>query len=141
VRSKTKVMIVEDEPFIALMAQVNLAAAGYNVVGIASSEEGAIWLASRHEPDVALVDIRLSPGDGRAVARHLAACRCAIVFATANVTELDGSRAPALKALCVDKPYDPALLPAVFNMAIGYTRSGVPPATLPQWVRIVGGES
>jgi hypothetical protein len=54
------VLIVEDEFFISLDMQNLLQALGHAVVGIAVSADEAVRIAERQQPDVALVDIRLS---------------------------------------------------------------------------------
>jgi CheY-like chemotaxis protein len=118
-------LIVEDEALIALLARRILADAGYEVVGVATSEERALGLAARLSPDLALVDVRLQPGDGVRVARRLRDRGCVVVFATAYSNSLAESGEAGMAALCVVKPYDPAVLPEVFDIAVALD-SGVP---------------
>ena len=55
-----KILIVEDEFFIALDAQEQVEALGHTVVGIAVSADQAVMMAEREKPDLVLMDIRLS---------------------------------------------------------------------------------
>lgn len=57
--AKTNVLVVEDENIVAKDIQHSLKKLGYNVVGIASSGEKAIAIASEHKPDIVLMDIML----------------------------------------------------------------------------------
>jgi DNA-binding NarL/FixJ family response regulator len=101
-----RVLVVEDEVVIAILAQQVLEEAGLEVVGVAGSEHGALVLAALTHPTHALVDVKLAPGDGRVVARALGAQDCAVVYCTAWVSTVlhDPSAAPGL---AMAKPYDP----------------------------------
>lgn len=67
---RRRVLIVEDEFFIAAEAEAILSDAGYEVVGIARDSATALSLASNEKPDVILMDIRLASGlDGVETAR------------------------------------------------------------------------
>src|SRR5262249_18945266 len=57
--SGLKVLIVEDEFFIALDNQAQVEDLGHSVVGIAISAAQAVSMAEREKPDVVLMDIRL----------------------------------------------------------------------------------
>lgn len=67
-----KVLIVEDECLIAEMVAYALSDAGYDVCGIAASESEALRMANNIHPALAVVDVRLAPGNGKNVARQLA---------------------------------------------------------------------
>ena len=125
-----RVLIVEDEALVAMMVEDALTDAGYEVCGVAANAPKAIDLARACKPEVALVDIQLSPGDGRDVARHLIErYGTAIVFATAYHEDL--ARASLVRAhLCLPKPYNiddvqPAL-EAAWRMANGGTLGDLP---------------
>ncbi|HLZ84680.1 MAG TPA: hypothetical protein VKQ54_14030, partial [Caulobacteraceae bacterium] len=66
-----RVLIVEDDPFIATDLEGALSAAGCEVCGVAASEGVALEMARATRPAFAVVDVHLSPGDGRVVAREL----------------------------------------------------------------------
>jgi len=57
------VLVVDDEPDIVYMIRVILRSAGYDVVAAESVAEGLEKLAAR-EPDLILLDLRLSDGEG-----------------------------------------------------------------------------
>ena len=59
-----RILIVEDEPIIALSTQADLEAAGHTVVGLAMTSDEAINLAASCHPDLVLMDIRLAEGNG-----------------------------------------------------------------------------
>lgn len=67
-----RILIVEDEMLIALVAEEDLTDAGHRVVGIAASHDRAMALAEADRPDLALMDVRLAPGpDGIEAATEL----------------------------------------------------------------------
>jgi DNA-binding response OmpR family regulator len=64
VMTKLRVLIIEDEPIIAMLLAEVLTEQGYDVADIASTEEEAIRAAARHRPDIMIVDARLRQGSG-----------------------------------------------------------------------------
>ncbi len=119
---KPRVLIVEDDALIALDVSAALVSAGFDVCGMVASEDEAIHQSRLVHPDFAVVDISLSPGDGRAVARVLSADHTAVLFATGqcdDVRYLSGVGGIA----CLPKPYDaddiPRALRVVANMVEG----------------------
>ncbi len=56
----TKILIVEDETVSALLFKKILEMEGHSVCGIAASGPEAIELASLHQPDYILMDVRLT---------------------------------------------------------------------------------
>ena len=68
----SSVLLLEDEPLIALDVEVTLRTFGYNIAATLSScYAAAEWLASR-SPDVAILDINLTDGACADVAQILA---------------------------------------------------------------------
>jgi DNA-binding NarL/FixJ family response regulator len=55
-----KILIVEDQYFVALDSELNLQAAGYECVGLATTARQAIDMAESEHPDLVLMDIRLA---------------------------------------------------------------------------------
>jgi CheY-like chemotaxis protein len=55
-----RILIVEDQYFVAVDAQMHLHAAGLECVGLAASADEAVQLASALKPDLVLMDIRLA---------------------------------------------------------------------------------
>lgn len=71
-----RVLIVEDEAFIALDLELQLEMMGHEVLGITASKDACIDLARQSRPDLALVDL------------HLAGPSCGIEAATLLHCEL-----------------------------------------------------
>ncbi len=70
--SRRRVLIVEDEPIIALDLAGRLERLGYEIVGRVESADDALESARRDSPDLVLMDIRLGEGgDGVAAANKL----------------------------------------------------------------------
>lgn len=59
-----RVLIVENEPIIALLFAEVLAEMGHAVCGCASTQEEAVLAAARLQPDLIIADVRLSEGTG-----------------------------------------------------------------------------
>jgi DNA-binding NarL/FixJ family response regulator len=55
-----RILIVEDELFVAMDIESVVLRAGHQVVGFAGTAEGAIALAQETGPDLVLMDIRLA---------------------------------------------------------------------------------
>ncbi len=68
--SPGRVLIVDDEPQIRRTLELNLAARGF-AVEAASTGEAAIELATRHHPDLVILDLGLPRVDGIEVVRSL----------------------------------------------------------------------
>ena len=60
---KLAVLIVEDDFMIADCLEEILEAAGYAVCGIASTTDEAIEFGKKHNPDLGIIDLRLSNGE------------------------------------------------------------------------------
>lgn len=116
-----RILIVEDEYFVALEAEQCLEDAGFTVVGVADTAELAVELALSGQPEVVIMDIRLSgPRDGIDAAielRSLLDIPC--VFATAHADAGTRRRAEEAKAFAwLQKPYSSSALIDVLNRAL-----------------------
>lgn len=100
-----RLILVEDEPFIALDLQMLALAAGHMVVGVADSFDTAMALARAERPDAALVDLNLSDGPtGPKVAQTLMHdLGVAVGFVTGNPDQLPQDFGGAVGVL--DKPF------------------------------------
>ncbi len=63
-----RVLVVEDEPVIAMMLEEMLAEAGWIVAGTARDNAGAAALVASNSPDCVLLDTHLADGDSYALA-------------------------------------------------------------------------
>jgi DNA-binding response OmpR family regulator len=135
-RPLPKVLIVEDEPLIAMMVEEALEEAGYRSGGTAGSEDEALRLAAQDPPDFAVLDINLElGGSGLNVGRELSARGIPILYATGycpqhrEEMERTGARA------CLSKPYRPGDVAAALD-AIARIRDGNSPDGLPETMHL-----
>lgn len=105
-----RVLIIDDERFIAQALTIRLRAAGYDVHWAFDGASG-IAAAAKWRPDVILLDIRMSGMDGFEVNRRLRAqpnlASTPVIFLSANVQE--SARQAALAAgahAFLTKPYE-----------------------------------
>ncbi|MFH6782275.1 MULTISPECIES: response regulator [Methylobacterium] len=121
-----RILIVEDEAFIALELECLLEEAGHVPVGVASRSAEAIALARDLAPDVALVDIHLADGPtGVAVAQALSArAGTTVLFTTANAKRVPADFAGA--AGIIAKPYSERVIRAALAYVGGRYHGGVP---------------
>lgn len=122
-----RVLIVEDEAIVQLHLARVVTDCGHEVVGPASSAEGALQAAAARTPDVALLDVRLASAvDGVDLARTLRErYDCAVVFVTAATDEATIARIEAVQASgYVVKPFRQAEI----RLALGSALRERPPA-------------
>jgi len=123
----TEVLVIEDEPIIALDLRRLVEACGHRVVGIAASEAEAVRIAEAKRPGLILADINLGRGgDGsHAVARIQQAMTVPVIFVTAYPERLltaDGVE----PTFIISKPFEPlALAIATFQAVHGSARPPV----------------
>jgi CheY-like chemotaxis protein len=114
-----RVLIIEDEPIIALDLQQLVEGAGHEVVGVASSEDEAVAIAEAERPTLVLADINLGEGgDGAtAVARILERHRAPVIFVTAYPERLL-TGAQLEPAFVITKPFEPTTLAVATFQAV-----------------------
>lgn len=69
--TKLRVLIIEDEPIIAMLLAEVLTEQGYDVADIAATEAEAIREAERHRPDIMIAAARLRQGSGLAAVSQI----------------------------------------------------------------------
>ena len=113
------VLIIEDEPIIAMDLEELVAGCGHTVVGVASSEAEAVALAEQHKPGLILADINLGlGGDGAsAVARILKHHYAPVIFVTAYPERLLTGEAVE-PAFIITKPFEPLTLAIATYQAV-----------------------
>jgi CheY-like chemotaxis protein len=114
-----RVLIIEDEPIIALDIQELVERCGHSVVGIAATEAEAIAIARAERPSLVLADINLGAGgDGAsAVARILSDLTAPVIFVTAYPERLLTGEAVE-PAFVITKPFDPTTLAVATYQAV-----------------------
>jgi CheY-like chemotaxis protein len=102
-KNNLKILIVEDEFFIALDVEEQATSLGHTVVGTAVTAEEAIRMAGERRPDVVLMDIRLvGATDGIAAALAIRSQHgIESIFVTGNTDPHTLMRAEAIKPLGV----------------------------------------
>ena len=105
-----RVLVVEDDPSIAMGLRINLESEGY-LVDLAADGERGLELARRESPDLMVLDLMLPRMDGYKVCRALKFDeryrRIVIVILSARTGETDRRLAFDLGAdAYVTKPYD-----------------------------------
>jgi len=60
----TRILIVEDDSFVALLLEYTLVKLGYSICGTECTEDGAVETANRCYPDALVVDVGLAQGNG-----------------------------------------------------------------------------
>lgn len=98
-----KVLIVEDDVMTADQIEDVLLKSGYEVCGIARTVPDAVALGQRHDPDLAVIDLRLDDdGLGSDIVSQLNP-RLGVLYVTANVSQLTAIAAQGDAYLA--KPY------------------------------------
>ena len=115
----TEVLIIEDEPVIAMDIEELVTACGHRVVGVAGSESEAVELAELHRPGLILADINLGiGGDGTAaVARIMKHHYAPVIFVTAYPERLLTGEALE-PAFVITKPFEPLTLAIATYQAV-----------------------
>lgn len=99
-----RLLVVEDDWFLADDLRRVLGAAGAEVLGPVSDADRALALLRSERPDAAVVDVNLGEGPTHAVADALASAGVPFVFATGY----DSAAMPPAHAVAPhwEKPYD-----------------------------------
>jgi DNA-binding response OmpR family regulator len=100
-----RILLIEDEPLIAMSAEASLTSAGHEVVGPFKTHGDALNAAIREKPDLAMVDINLAGhNEGIGIVRDLLD-RVGVrsFFATGQPNVARQNREAALAVL--QKPY------------------------------------
>jgi CheY-like chemotaxis protein len=115
----TSVLIIEDEPIIAMDIEELVANCGHRVIGVAATEQDAVDIAAREKPGLILADINLGVGgDGStAVSRILAGHHVPVIFVTAYPERLLTGEALE-PAFVITKPFEPLTLAIATYQAV-----------------------
>jgi|SRR5271165_5213197 len=78
----SRILVVDDEPMIAMLLEDWLIELGHEIVGPAHSASSALALLETASPDAAIVDVSLGDESGYPVAECLSKRKIPFVFAT-----------------------------------------------------------
>jgi len=102
-----RILIVEDEPFIAMDIEAAIEAAGHEVAGMVDTKAGALLAGQAGALDGALIDIRLKDGfTGPQIAEAFRDFDIPFAFVTGNAEQLPADRMGAVQV--VPKPFTQA---------------------------------
>lgn len=120
--TRHRILVVEDEFFVAMELETALGDAGFDVVGVASSADEAVRLAKAHRPALVLMDIRLiGKRDGVDAALEIFdAVGTRSIFTSAHTDARTQARAARADPYgWVAKPYRMAPLLVMIRAALG----------------------
>jgi len=115
----TDILIIEDEPLIAMDIEQMVEGLGHNVVGIARTHKEAVALYHKTQPRMILADIQLADGSSGidAVNDILHTHPIPVIFITAFPERLLTGERPEPTFL-VTKPFNPDMVKALISQAL-----------------------
>jgi CheY-like chemotaxis protein len=119
----TDVLIIEDEPLIAMDIESLVQSLGHRVDAIARTRTEAIRAVERKKPGLVLADIQLADGSSGldAVNEILESFTVPVVFITAYPERLLTGERPE-PAFLITKPFQPETVKAVISQALFFER-------------------
>ena len=121
-----KILIVEDQYFVAVDSEMTLRSAGFECVGLASDADQAVELARETHPDLIIMDIRLaSRTDGMQAAAHIyRELGIRSIFASGHADTLTRQEAEEAHPVgWLDKPYSGTQLIVAIKQGLEQLRS------------------
>ena len=115
----TDILIIEDEPLIAMDIEQLVESLGHKVVGIARTHKEAVTLYGKTHPKMILADIQLADGSSGidAVNDILSTEALPVIFITAFPERLLTGERPEPTFL-VTKPFNPDMVKALISQAL-----------------------
>ncbi len=113
------ILIVEDEPLIALDLQYVVEQLGHRVETVARTQVEAVRVALKSRPDLILADVQLADGSSGVAAANeiLQRLDAPIIFVTAYPERLLTGHA-AEPAFLITKPFNPEAVKAAIGQAL-----------------------
>ena len=120
----TDIMIIEDEPLIAMDIEQMVTDLGHRVTGIARTHTEALDLFHRTQPKMILADIQLADGSSGldAMKDILQMTTLPVIFITAFPERLLTGERPEPTFL-VTKPFNPDMVKALISQALFFNES------------------
>ena len=118
----TDIMIIEDEPIIAMDIEQMVEDLGHRVTGIARTHQEAVKLFHETNPKMVLADIQLADGSSGidAVNDILKTASVPVIFITAFPEKLLTGERPE-PAFLVTKPFNPDMVKALISQALFFS--------------------
>ena len=120
----TTVLIIEDEPLIAMDIEQMVESMGHTVTGVARTRDEAASLLEKEEPGLVLADIQLADGSSGidAVNDILKSINVPVIFITAFPERLLTGQRPE-PAFLVTKPFHPDMVKALVSQALFFQQN------------------
>jgi CheY-like chemotaxis protein/DNA-directed RNA polymerase specialized sigma24 family protein len=118
----TTVLIIEDEPLIAMDIEQMVEALGHSVTGVARTHKEAMELFNQRRPGLVLADIQLADGSSGidAVNDMLRSASVPVIFITAFPERLLTGERPE-PAFLVTKPFQPDMVKALVSQVLFFS--------------------
>ncbi len=122
----TRILIIEDEPLIALDIEQMVESLGHQVVGIARTRNEAVTTFNQEKPGMILADIQLADNSSGidAVNDILKTSTVPVIFITAFPERLLTGERPEPTFL-VTKPFNPDMVKALISQALFFQENAV----------------
>jgi CheY-like chemotaxis protein len=122
----TEILIIEDEPIIAMDIEQLVRSLGHSVTAVARTQSEAVAAAERKRPGMVLADIQLADGSSGidAVNEILLAFKVPVIFITAYPERLLTGERPEPTFL-ITKPFQPEIVKAVISQALFFDAKAV----------------
>ncbi|NIJ35382.1 CheY-like chemotaxis protein/DNA-directed RNA polymerase specialized sigma24 family protein [Sphingopyxis panaciterrae] len=126
-QTRARILIIEDEPIIAMDIEMIVRDLGHDVVAVATTHREAVEEAQKHKPGLVLADIQLADNSSgiEAVQEILTDVKLPVIFITAFPERLLTGDRPE-PAFLLTKPYQPATLRAAISQVLFFDESTVP---------------
>lgn len=120
----SRVLVIEDEPIIAMDLETLVESLGHTVVGNARTRDEAVAMARKHRPGLVLADIRLADGSSGldAINDILSSFEVPVIFITAYPESLLTGERPEPTFL-IAKPFREETVKAVVSQALFFDAS------------------
>jgi CheY-like chemotaxis protein len=128
-QTRSRVMIIEDEPIIAMDIETIVRDLGHDVTGVAVTRDEAVALAMEDRPGLVLADIQLADDSSGidAVKDILAEFQVPVIFITAFPERLLTGERPEPTFL-ITKPFQRSTVKAAISQALFFDETTVPAA-------------
>lgn len=122
----TDILIIEDEPLIAMDIEAMVESLGHRVTGIARTRDEAVALFGADRPTMVLADIQLADGSSGidAVNDILKTADIPVIFITAFPERLLTGERPE-PAFLVTKPFNPEMVKALISQALFFNEAAL----------------
>ena len=119
----TDVLIIEDEPMIAMDLESIVEGLGHKVMAVARTHAEALKAIAHEKPGLVLADIQLADGSSGldAVNEMLGSFQVPVIFITAYPDRLLTGERPE-PAFLITKPYQPDTVKAIVSQALFFER-------------------